>query len=170
MKKLSIFNNVFKCKCFSGKITIMTSSKFCMFNDLEKLQVNGCQTDVCFVGAGGEKVSIHRAMLFADHVQPHPVWQELDPGEGDDKVVVIVPDASSLELEMFVRRLYSPGDDVFFTAAQNTPVLVPGTPDVSHTAVPQTPLEPPTEFVDHSDMTKRERKKRLDMINVSLSL
>ena len=77
----------------------MTSSKFCMFKDLEELQVTGCQTDVCLVDAGGEKTFIHRAMLFADHVQPHPVWHELDPGEGDGKVVVIIPDASPLELE-----------------------------------------------------------------------
>ena len=149
----------------------MIFSKVGMFKDLEELQANGCQTDVCLVGAGGVKVSIHRAMLLlANHVQPHPVWQQLDPGEGDGKVMVIVPDASPLELETFVRRLYSPGEDVFFTAAQNTPVAVPGTPDVFHTAVPQTPFEPPTEFVDHSEMTKREKKQRLDMINVSLSL
>ena len=62
--------------------------KVCMFKDLEELQSNGCQTDVCLVGAGGVKVSIHRAMLLlANHVQPHPVWQQLDPGEGDGKVV-----------------------------------------------------------------------------------
>ena len=78
---------------------IMISSKFCIFKDLEELQVTGCQTDVCLVGAGGEKTFIHRAMMFAAHVQPHPVWHELDPGEGDGKVVVIIPDASPLELE-----------------------------------------------------------------------
>ena len=78
---------------------------------------------------------------------------------------MIVPDASPLELETFVSRLYSPGEDVFVTASLNTPVIVPGTP-----TVPQTPLEPPTEFVDHSEMTKREKMKRLDMINVSLRL
>ena len=40
-----------------------------------------------------------------------------------------------------------------------------------HTAVPQTPLEPPTEFPDYSEMTsKREKKQQLDMINVSLRL
>ena len=149
----------------------MIISKFCMFKDLEELQVSGCQTDVCLVGAGGEKVFIHRAMLLlANHVQPHPVWHQLEPGEGDGKVVVIVPDASPLELETFVRRLYGHKEDVFYTAAQNTPAAVPGTPDVFHTAVPQTPLEPPTDFVDHSEMTKREKKKRLDMINVRLSL
>ena len=49
-----------------------------MFKDLEELQANGCQTDVCLVGAGGVKVFIHRAM-FADHVQPHPVRHQLDP-------------------------------------------------------------------------------------------
>ena len=90
----------------------MIFSKYCKFKDLEELQVSGCQTDVCLVGAGGEKVFIHRAMLFlSDHVQPHhPVWYELDPGlVGDGKVVVIVPDASPLELATFVSRLYSPG-------------------------------------------------------------
>ena len=51
---------------------------------------------------------------------------------------------------------------MFFTAALNTPVIVLGTP-----AVPETPLEPPTEFVE---MTKREKMKRLDMIYVSLRL
>ena len=55
-------------KCFSG-ITIMIFRKFCMFKDLDELQVSGCQTDVCLVGAGGEKVFIHLTMLFADHVQ-----------------------------------------------------------------------------------------------------
>ena len=113
---------------------------------------------------------IHRPMLFADHVQPHPVWYQLDPGEGDGQVVVIMPDASHSDIENFVRKLYSPGEDVFFTAAQNTPVLVPGTPDVFHTAVPQTPQEPQTEFVDHSGMTKRQKKQQLDMMNVRLSL
>ena len=63
----------------------MIFRKFCMFKDLDELQVSGCQTDVCLVGAGGEKVFIHRTMLFADHVQPHPVWHQLDPGEGDGK-------------------------------------------------------------------------------------
>ena len=58
----------------------MISSKFCLFKDLEQLQINRCQTDICLVGAGGVKVFIHRAMLFADHVQPHPVWYQLDPG------------------------------------------------------------------------------------------
>ena len=48
----------------------MIFSKVCMFKDLEELQANGCQTDVCLVGAGGVKVSIHRAMLLllANHV------------------------------------------------------------------------------------------------------
>ena len=51
------------------------------------------------------------------------------------------------------------------------PAIVPGTPDEFHTAVPQTPLEPPTEFPDYSEMTsKREKKQQLDMINVSLRL
>ena len=108
----------------------MISSKFSLFKDLEQLQINHCQTDICLVGDSGVKVFIHRAMLFADHVQPHPVWYQLDPGEGDGQVVVIMPDASHADTENFVRKLYSPGEDVFFTAAQNTPVLVPGTPDV----------------------------------------
>ena len=73
----------------------MAISKFCMFKDLDDLQVNGCQTDICLVGAGGEKVFIHRAMMFADHVQPHPVWYQLDPGEEDGKLVVILPDVLS---------------------------------------------------------------------------
>ena len=63
----------------------MIFSKYCKFKDLEELQVSGCQTDVCLVGAGGEKVFIQRTKLFADHVQPHPVWHQLDPGEGDGK-------------------------------------------------------------------------------------
>ena len=80
------------------------SSKFCN-KDLEELQGSGCHTDVCLVNAGGVKVFIHRAM-FADHVQPHPVR----PCDG--KVALIIPDASPLELETFVRRLYGPGEDV----------------------------------------------------------
>ena len=80
-------------------------SKFSMFENLEQLQAHGCLTDTCLVGAGGLKVFIHRAMLFADHVQPHPVWQQLDPGEGDGKVIVIVPDASREALDNFVRKL-----------------------------------------------------------------
>ena len=63
----------------------MIFRKFCMFKDFDELQVSGCQTDVCLVGAGGEKVFIYHTMLFADHVQPHPVWHQLDPGEGDGK-------------------------------------------------------------------------------------
>ena len=114
----------------------MIFSKFDMFKDLEQLQIQGCQTDICLVGGGGDKVSIHRTILFSRHVQAYPVWHQLDPGEGDGNVVVIIPDASKQELENFVRRLYSPGDDVFYTAAENTPVIVPGTPDVFHTAVP----------------------------------
>ena len=43
----------------------MISSKFCLFKDLEQLQINRCQTDICLVGAGGVKVFIYRAMLFA---------------------------------------------------------------------------------------------------------
>ena len=122
------------------------------------------------IGAGGVKVFIHRAMLFADHVHPHAVWYQLDPGEGDGQVMVIMPDASYGDIENFVRKLYSPGDDLFYTAVQKTPIIVPGTPDVFHTAVPQTPLEPQTDFVDHSGMTKRQKKQQLDMMNVRLSL
>ena len=29
-----------------------------MFKDLEQLQINGCQTDICLVGDGGVKVFI----------------------------------------------------------------------------------------------------------------
>ena len=55
-----------------------------MFKDLEELQINDCQTDICLVGAGGVKVFNHRTMLFADHVhvQPDSVWCQLDPGRG----------------------------------------------------------------------------------------
>ena len=49
----------------------MTYSKFWMFKELEELQIKGCQTEVCLVGGGGEKVLIHCAMLFADHIQPN---------------------------------------------------------------------------------------------------
>ena len=76
-----------------------------MFENLEQLQAHGCLTDTCLVGAGGLKVFIHRAILFADHVQPHPVWQQLDPWEGDGKVIVIVPDASREDLDNFIRKL-----------------------------------------------------------------
>ena len=44
--------------------------------ELDLLQIKGCQTDICVIGAGGEKVFIHCAMLFADHIQPNTV-QEL---------------------------------------------------------------------------------------------
>ena len=50
---------------------IMMYSKFCMFN--EQLQIKGCQIDICLIGADGEKVFIHCAMLFADHIQPDSV-------------------------------------------------------------------------------------------------
>ena len=80
-------------------------SKFSMFENMEQLQAHGCLTDTCLVGAGGLKVFIHRAMLFADHVQPHPVWQQLHPGEGDGKVIVIVLDASREDLDNFIRKL-----------------------------------------------------------------
>ena len=115
---------------------------------LEQLQACGSMTDTCLIGATS-KVFIHRAMLFsANYVQPYPVWHQLDPGEGDGSVVVFDPDASDLELETFVRKLYCPGEEVFYTAVPTTPdkhLTVPSTPDVFHTAVPQTPLLPPTE-------------------------
>ena len=121
-------------------------------------------------------MNIHRAMLFlADHVQPHPVWYELDPGEGNGDLVVIVPDTNDAELDTFVQKLYCPGDEVFYTAVPNTPdmlLTVPGTPDVFYTAVPQTPVLAPTELVpeDSIELDKREKQHRLDMIKVSLSL
>ena len=139
--------------------------------DLEELQLNGCLTDTCLVGAS-DKMFIHRAMLLAAHVEPNPIWFDPDPGEEDGKVIVIIPDASTLELEAFVRRLYCTGDEVFYTAAPTTPNKIPGTPDdVFHTAVPQTPLQPPSqsEQVDSSEV-KREKKQRLDMIDVRLRL
>ena len=71
----------------------MIQSKFSLFKELEQLQVDGSLTDTCLVGASS-KVFIHRAMLFADHIQPDSVWYQLDPGEGDGSMVVIVPDAS----------------------------------------------------------------------------
>ena len=133
----------------------MIHYKFSMLKDLEQLQVEGCLTDTCVVGASS-KVFIHRAMVFADHVQhqPHSVcfWYQLDPGEGGD-VVVIVPDAT-----------------MDYMAVQNTPIPVPGTPEVYHTAVPQTPLLPHRESVDSSEFNKRDIRHRLDMIKVRLSL
>ena len=62
-----------------------------MFKDLEELQINDCQTDICLVGAGGVKVFNQRTMLFADHVhvQPDSVWCQLDPGGGEDGKVVV---------------------------------------------------------------------------------
>ena len=84
-----------------------------------------------------------------------------DPGEGGD-VVVIVPDATTDELETFVRKLFCPGDDVYYKAVQNTPIPVPGTPEVYHTAVPQTPLLPHRESVDSSEFNKRDIRHRLD--------
>ena len=121
------------------------------------------------VGASS-KVFIHQAMVFADHVQhqPHSVWHQFDPGEGGD--VVIVSDATTDELETFVRKLYCPGDDVYYTAVQNTPDPIPGPPEVYHTAVPQTPLLPHRESVDSSEFNKRDIRHRLDMIKVRLSL
>ena len=140
-----------------------------MFENLEQLQAHGSLTDACLVGASG-KVFIHRAMLFADHVQPDPVWYQLDPGEGDGKMVVVVPDASTEDLENFVRKLYRPGAEVFYNAvpSPNTPDIVPGSPDIYHTAVPQTPLLPPSQPVDSAELDKIEKKHRLDMIKVSL--
>ena len=54
----------------------MTSSKFCMFKDLEELQVTGCQTDVCLVGAGGEKTFIHRASPCLAWAGPWGRWRQ----------------------------------------------------------------------------------------------
>ena len=88
-------------------IIIISMSEFSMLKNLEQLQADGCQTDIFLVGATS-KVSIHRAMLFAGHVKPDLVWYQLDPGEEDGKVIVIVPDASTEELKSFVRKLYSP--------------------------------------------------------------
>ena len=62
--------------------------------DLEELQLNGCLTDTCLVGAS-DKMFIHRAMLLAAHVEPDPIWFDPDPREEDGKVIVIIPDASS---------------------------------------------------------------------------
>ena len=62
---------------------------------------------------------------------------------------------------------------MFYTAVPTTPdkhLTVPSTPDVFHTAVPQTPLLPPTEQVDNAELNKREKQQRLNMIKVSLSL
>ena len=50
----------------------------------------------------------------------------------------------------------------------NTPDIVPGSPDIYHTAVPQTPLLPPSQPVDSAELDKIEKKHRLDMIKVSL--
>ena len=88
-------------------IIIISMSEFSMLKNLEQLQADGCQTHIFLVGATS-KVSIHRAMLFAGHVKPDLVWYQLDPGEEDGKVIVIVPDASTEELKSFVRKLYSP--------------------------------------------------------------
>ena len=95
-------------------------SKFSMFENLKQLQAHGSLTDTCLVGASS-KVFIHRAILFADHVQPDSVWYQLDPGEGDGSMVVIVPDASDTDLETFVHKLYCPEEEVFYTAVPNTP-------------------------------------------------
>ena len=94
-------------------------------------------------------------MLRAAHVEPDAVWFDPDPGEEDGNLKVIIPDASTVELDTFVRRLYCPGEEEFYTAVANTPVPVPGTPDMFHTAVPQTP---------------HHLVQCLDMIDVSLSL
>ena len=149
----------------------MTGSEFCILKDLEKLQVCGSLTDTCVVGASS-KVFIHRAMLFAAHVEPGPVWHHLDPGEEDGSLVVIVPDATAAELETFVRKLYCPGEEVFYTAVLNTPDNLPGSPEeVFHTAVPQTPLHHhPTQQLGTSEISRNEKKQRLDMISVRLSL
>ena len=148
----------------------MINSKSSMIQDLAQLQVDDCVTDTCIVGAS-DKVFIHRAMLFSAHVHPDPVWYQLDPGEGH--AVVIVPDASTEDLKTLVRKLYCHGEDVFYTCVPNTPDLLtmPGTPDLFHTAVPQTPLDhPQTEHNDSSGSNKREKQQQLDMIRVRLRL
>ena len=53
-------------------VIIISMSKFSMSKNLEQLQADGCQTDICLVGATS-KVFIHRVMLFAGHVEPDPV-------------------------------------------------------------------------------------------------
>ena len=86
---------------------------------------------------------------------------------------MIVPDASTEDLKTLVRKLYCHGEDVFYTCVPNTPDLLtmPGTPDLFHTAVPQTPLDhPQTEHNDSSGSNKREKQQQLDMIKVRLSL
>ena len=75
-------------------------SKFSIFENLEQLQAHGSLTDTCLVGASS-KVFIHQAILFADHVQPDSVWYQLDPGEGDGSMVVIVPDAIQIKYNPF---------------------------------------------------------------------
>ena len=45
-------------------MTIMIFSEFNMFKDLEQLQINDCQTDICLVGAGGVKVFNQRTAHY----------------------------------------------------------------------------------------------------------
>ena len=58
--------------------------------------------------------------------------------------------------------MYCPGGEVFYTAVPTTPdkhLTVPSTPDVFHTAVPQTQLLPPTETDPSAELDKREKQK-----------
>lgn len=65
------------------------------YKDLQQLQVEGCMTDTCLVGA-----SSNRAMLqLSEHVRLHPIWHRVDPEDGDGSVVVIDADASDADLE-----------------------------------------------------------------------
>ena len=69
------------------------------YKDLQQLQVEGCMTDTCLVGASS-KMFIHRAMLQpSEHVRLHPIWHRVDPEDGDGSVVVIDADASDADLE-----------------------------------------------------------------------
>ena len=51
---------------------------------------------------------MHRVMLFAGHVESDLVRYQLDRGGEDGMLAVIVPDASTEELESFIRKLYCP--------------------------------------------------------------
>ena len=42
----------------------MIFSKVCMFKDLEELQANGCQTDVCLVGAGSFQGNLFQSLAI----------------------------------------------------------------------------------------------------------
>ena len=59
-KNKKLFGNkyTYKSLLLLFRKVIMISSKFSLFKDLEQLQINRCQTDICLVavGAGGVKV------------------------------------------------------------------------------------------------------------------